>query len=189
MDVRNGQPLGTKAPANDEARPRGRPLPEVSERLSEACSVADVMAIIARTARILVGCDGVTLVLRDGDLCHYAEEDAISPLWKGSRFPMSACISGWCMLEGQVAAIPDIYLDPRIPHDAYRPTFVKSLVMVPIGAPDAVAAMGAYWADRYEATASEIALIRTIADTAEASIRKLDGQAPDEERSGPASGT
>ena len=28
--------------------------------------------------------------------------------------------------------IPDIYVDPRIPADAYRPTFVKSLVMVPI---------------------------------------------------------
>ena len=33
--------------------------------------------------------------------CYYADEDAISPLWKGQRFPMSACISGWAMLNRQ----------------------------------------------------------------------------------------
>src|SRR5262249_56843927 len=54
---------------------------------------------------------------------------AIAPLWKGQRFPMSACISGWSMLNRCPAVISDIYADSRIPHDAYRPTFVKSLVM------------------------------------------------------------
>jgi hypothetical protein len=37
------------------------------------------------------------------------------------------------MLNSQTAAIPDIYVDIRIPHDAYRPTFVKSPVMTPVG--------------------------------------------------------
>jgi len=45
---------------------------------------------------------------------------------------MSACISGWTMLNRQPAVIEDIYADPRIPADAYRPTFVRSLAMVPI---------------------------------------------------------
>ena len=30
--------------------------------------------------------------LREG---RYADEDAIGKLWKGQRFPMSTCISGW----------------------------------------------------------------------------------------------
>ena len=42
----------------------------------------------------LVGADGATFVLRDGDCCYYVDEDAISPLWKGQRFPLEACISG-----------------------------------------------------------------------------------------------
>ena len=34
-------------------------------------------------------------------------EDAISPLWKGSRFPMSVCIGGSAMLSRQHAVIED----------------------------------------------------------------------------------
>jgi len=29
----------------------------------------------------------------------YADEDAIGPLWKGQRFPMDHCISGWAMVH------------------------------------------------------------------------------------------
>ena len=102
------------------------------EQLPGTSTIVEIMAIVCRGARELSRADGITFVLRDGELCYYADEDAISPLWKGNRFPMSACISGWCMLHRQTAVIPDIYGDPRIPHDAYRPTFVKSLVMVPV---------------------------------------------------------
>ena len=45
--------------------------------------------------------------------------------------------------------------DPRIPHDAYRPTFVKSPAMVPVGPP--VAAIGCYWARRHHASAEDVA--------------------------------
>lgn len=104
----------------------------VVQQLSLARDVAAVTDIVRSAARSLTGADGATFVLRDGDQCFYAEEDAIAPLWKGQRFPMSACISGWVMLNGQPAVIDDIYADPRIPADAYRPTFVKSLAMVPV---------------------------------------------------------
>ena len=136
----------------------------IGARLADACSLADAMQIATHAARILIDCDGVTLVLRDGPLCHYAEEDAISPLWRGRRFPLSACISGWCMLERRHASIPDIYEDARIPHDAYRPTFVRSLVMVPVGAPEPIAAMGAYWASKYHATLEDIELLKLLGD-------------------------
>ncbi|HWD48708.1 MAG TPA: hypothetical protein VG309_02200 [Rhizomicrobium sp.] len=58
---------------------------------------------------------------------------------------METCISGWCMLNDETAAIEDIFADARIPHDAYRKTFVKSLVTVPISRGEAIAAMGTYW--------------------------------------------
>ena len=48
--------------------------------------------------------------------------------------------------------IEDIYADDRIPHDAYRPTFVKSLAMVPIRTLDPVGAIGNYWAERHQPT-------------------------------------
>ncbi|MDE1145676.1 MAG: ATP-binding protein [Azospirillaceae bacterium] len=138
-------------------------LVDLVQALSFCRDVASVMAVVRMAARALSGADGVTFVLRDGDLCHYADEDSIAPLWKGKRFPMSTCISGWVMLNRQPAIIPDIYQDPRIPHDAYRPTFVKSLVMVPVRAEEPVAAIGAYWAVEREPRAEEVALLQAVA--------------------------
>ncbi|HZT30752.1 MAG TPA: response regulator [Bryobacteraceae bacterium] len=116
------------------------------QELSLARDLDGVMAIVRRAGRELTGADGATFVLREGDLCHYADEDAVAPLWKGQKFPLSACISGWVMLNRQAAVIEDIYADPRIPADAYRPTFVKSLAMVPIRTEAPVGAIGNYWA-------------------------------------------
>ena len=110
--------------------------------------------------------DGVTFILREQDQCYYVEEDAIAPLWKGSRFPLTACISGWVMLHGQIAVVRDIYADARIPHEAYRPTFVKSLAVVPVPQERPVAAIGAYWAHIHEATWGEQHTLQLLANAA-----------------------
>src|SRR5262249_45447335 len=83
----------------------------------------------------------------------------------GQRFPMSVCVSGWAMLHRQAAVIEDIYADQRVPHDAYRRTFVKSLVMVPIRTLDPIGAIGNYWASRHQPTAAEVGLLQALADT------------------------
>jgi two-component sensor histidine kinase len=143
---------------------------ETVEALSSARTVEDVAAVIRSTARRITGADGVAIVLRDGDQCHYVDEDAIGPLWKGKRFPMSACVSGWAMINRQTAVIPDIYLDDRVPHDAYRPTFVKSMVMTPVRPNDPVAAIGAYWATTREPTRTELQKLEVMARATAAAI-------------------
>ena len=145
-------------------------LTAMVRRLSAARSLDEVMGIVTHAVRTLLNADGATFVLRDGDRCHYAEEDAVSPLWKGQRFPMSACISGWCMSHGQPAAIPDIYRDGRIPADAYRPTFVHSLAMVPVRKEEPIAALGAYWSEVRQIPQAEVDLLQTIADAAALSV-------------------
>ena len=148
-------------------------LVSVIQQLSLARSLDAVMAIVRRAARDLTGADGATFVLREGDQCHYADEDAISLLWKGYRFPMSACISGWAMLNRQHAVIEDIYADPRIPADAYRPTFVKSLVMVPIRTESPIGAIGNYWATRHLATDEEVRALQALADSTSIAIENV----------------
>lgn len=133
--------------------------------LSLARDLDTVMRIVRHAARELTGADGATFVLRDGDMCFYADEEAIAPLWKGSRFPMSACISGWAMLNKRSVVIEDIYADPRIPADAYRPTFVKSLAMVPIRAVDPIGAIGNYWAERRAPTEEQVGLLQALANS------------------------
>jgi signal transduction histidine kinase len=145
-------------------------LVEAVERLATAADLAEIIEIVRTTARDISGADGVCFVLRDGDLCHYVEENAIGPLWKGKRFPLTACISGWCMLNDRPAVIPDIYLDPRIPHDAYRPTFVKSLVMVPVRTNHPIAAIGSYWAEIRAFGDEDIALLEALGRSASAAI-------------------
>ena len=60
---------------------------------------------------------------------------------------------------------PDIYADDRIPQEAYGPTFVKSLAMVPIRRLDPVGAIGNYWADLHEPSEREVALLQALADS------------------------
>jgi signal transduction histidine kinase/CheY-like chemotaxis protein len=137
----------------------------VVQELSLARDLSSIMKIVRRAARELTGADGATFVLRDGDHCFYADEDAISPLWKGQRFPLQACISGWTMMQGSSAVIEDIYVDPRIPIEAYRPTFVKSLAMVPIRSVNPIGAIGNYWARRHACTPDELMLLEALANT------------------------
>lgn len=146
----------------------------IVQRLSLARDLPSIMDIVRRAARALVHADGATFVLRDADRCFYAEEDAIAPLWKGQRFPLQACISGWAMLNRRPAIIEDIYLDSRIPHDAYRPTFVKSLVMTPIRTVAPIGAIGVYWAKPHLATEAEIELLQGLADSTSIAIEAAD---------------
>jgi two-component sensor histidine kinase len=141
-------------------------LVETIEDLSLARTVDQIAAVIRSAARRITGADGVAFVMRDGDKCWYLDEDAIGPLWKGKRFPMTACISGWAMLHGRTVVIPDIYQDDRIPHDAYRPTFVKSLVVTPVRREAPIAAIGAYWSETREPTQDEVLKLEVMARAA-----------------------
>jgi GAF domain-containing protein len=149
---------------DDLEEPNWNLLELASDQLEEAETRDAVIQVVRATARMVFRADGVCFVLREGDLCHYAEEDAIGPLWKGQRFPLSACISGWSMLNAQTAVIEDVFADPRIPHDAYRRTFVKSLIMTPAGqdADGPVAALGAYWQTKRKFADREIAAVKTM---------------------------
>src|SRR3569833_3103531 len=107
-------------------------LVSVVQRLSLARNLQSIIDIVRHAARNLVGADGAAFIVRDGENAFYADEDAIGPLWKGRRCALSTCGSGWSMLNRQPAVIKDIYQDARIVQDTYRPTFVKSLVMMPL---------------------------------------------------------
>lgn len=141
--------------------------------LSQARSIETVQEIVRHAARELVGADGATFVLRDGGQCHYVDEDAIAPLWKGRRFPLEACVSGWTMLHRRPAVVEDIFDDPRVPVDAYRATFVKSLVTVPIRSNDPIGAIGTYWSQRHRATPVQIELLHALANTTAVALENV----------------
>ncbi|NCA98013.1 MAG: HD domain-containing protein [Clostridia bacterium] len=139
---------------------------DLTQALAAAHDMNAIMDIVRHGARDLTGADGATFVLREGEYCYYADEDAIQPLWKGSRFPMSDCVSGWAMSHHQPVVIPDIYKDRRVPQAVYEPTFVRGLAVVPIRSDNPLGAIGCYWSSRYEATPFQVRLIQILANTA-----------------------
>ncbi|GAA2364985.1 hypothetical protein Cme02nite_32180 [Catellatospora methionotrophica] len=143
------------------------PIEWAIEMLYQSKTADDVQSALRCSARAAVQAQGVTIVQLEDGQCHYLYEDAMSPLWAGQRFPATTCVSGWAMLHDQTVAIPDIRTDERIPQAAYRPTFVRSLLMVPIrvqGSP--VGAIGAYWAEPHQATAAEVDVLERLATAA-----------------------
>ncbi|MBW6425704.1 GAF domain-containing sensor histidine kinase [Rhizobium sp. XQZ8] len=135
-------------------------------RISRSRDRDEITTALRSSARSLIGCEGITVVLRDGDLCHYVEEDAVGPLWKGQKFPASACVSGWAMLHGETVVIPDITKDDRVPQELYANTFVRAMAMAPIQSDDPVAAIGAYWSHPYTPAEWEVETLEALADAA-----------------------
>ena len=168
------------------------------DALAATGSLDEVVSVLRRSARPIVGSDGITVVLREGDASFYVAEDAIEPLWRGRRFPLTTCISGWVMLNGATAIVPDIECDPRVPAALYRITSMRSLVMVPVGSPEPVAALGAYWCAsvipddatiwRLEALAQAAAAVLTRVHVPNGALRHRD-PAPAIERSRSGVGT
>lgn len=148
-------------------------LIEAVQRLSAAKTLEEVISVVKVAARRMTGADGASFVLRDGDLCYYVDEDAIGPLWKGRRFPMDICISGWSMRNRQPVAIPDVFVDPRIPHEAYRVTFVKSLAMVPIRSLKPIGAIGIYWRETHCPTPEAVRWLQSLADSTALALEHL----------------
>jgi len=149
-------------------------LVSVVQRLALARSPQAIMDIVRHAARNLLGADGATFILRESENAFYAEEDAIGPLWKGRRFPLSTCVSGWSMLNRQPAVIKDICQDARIAQEAYQPTFVKSLVMMPIRTLAPIGAIGVYWARPHRASNQEVELLQALADSTSVAIESVE---------------
>lgn len=162
MDASGGTGSGGMISANLQQE-RDALLMEAVEQLAGAGAMDDVVSILRATARRLIGADGIAVILREDEQCWYVEEDAMGPLWKGQKFPLASCISGWAMVHKQTVVIEDITKDNRIPQELYRDTFVRSLLMVPVRSADPIGAIGAYWSDCYRATKSQIAIVERLA--------------------------
>jgi diguanylate cyclase (GGDEF)-like protein len=143
------------------------------QRLSLARSLDEVKAVVRSAARHLTGADGATLALRDGDHVLYADEDAIAPLWKGQRYPLGECVSGWAIQHRAAVVVPDVDLDERVPRDRVRATFVRSMLVVPIRTLDPVGAIGNYWAVAHAPTSLESSLLQALADSTAVALENV----------------
>ncbi|WP_445168918.1 GAF domain-containing protein [Mycolicibacterium sp. Dal123E01] len=151
----------------------GEIFDQIGAQLTAAERLEDIQQVVKVAARRIADAHGATFVLLDHDMCYYADEDSMSPLWKGQRFPVSDCISGWAMIHRSAVTIADTRRDVRIPQEAYRPTFVRSLVMVPMLGPDPVGAIGVYWASPGEPDARVVEALHRLAGLAVVALERF----------------
>lgn len=149
-------------------------LSEVIQSLSLAKTHDEVFSLVSKAAQNLVGAQGAAFILRDkNDQCYYTDEVSIAPLWKGQRFPMNYCISGWAMRHKEAVAISDIYSDPRIPVDAYLSTYIKSLAMIPIRVENPMGAIGTYWSEKHQTSEEELKLLTALANSTATALENI----------------
>lgn len=113
--------------------------------------------------RLALRAQGATLIRSVDAQCHYVGEDAISPLWLGSTFPQSGCVSGEALSVGAPIALHDIGAGLDWWHPAYEGTFVRALAIVPL-APETGLALGIYWAHPRPVATGEIEIARSFGE-------------------------
>lgn len=145
----------------------------VVQELFLATSPEQVMDIVLLAVRKIADAPGASFILLDHGFCYYADENSISPLWKGQRFPLNMCVSGWVILNNQSVIIPDIYSDARILPGFYKHTFIKSMAVLPIGMEQPIGAIGIYWSEIYQPNGEIISLLQLLADMTMNSMKNV----------------
>lgn len=153
-------------------------LLEDDRDLAAALCTTTSLTELARTVRTAVtgrfGCLGASLVLLDGGQCFHADEDPVAPVWAGQRFPIEECLASWAILHDRPAVISDVDSDERVPPEAYRSIYVRSMVAVPIPGPQGpVGVLGGYWPDTRQARQADIGWLQRLAQAVSVIITDL----------------
>ncbi|MCE3296054.1 MAG: sensor histidine kinase [Crocinitomicaceae bacterium] len=143
------------------------------QELYLAKDLESIARIACTAARKLTGAEGAAFVLREENQCYFMNEDAVSPLWKGSYFTLQNSVDGWAMLNSEPVMIEDIYQDERISPEDYQGTFVKSMMSVPVRREDSIAAIGNYWAKPHAPSKEKLTWVRALADAVSCSIENV----------------
>ena len=142
-------------------------------RLSRAKTQKEVTTIVSAVARRISAADGATIVLRDDTSNNQITEAGSSPLREGRRFPIEETIAAYCMEERKPVVVPDVTEDDRIPREASRKTFVKSLLLVPIDHKHPVGAIGVYWSHHHHATEAQIRVLQSLASSVSVALKDI----------------
>lgn len=125
----------------------------------------DITSTLKTAAKRLIHCDASSIIIRVDEDCHYIDEDSEQPLWKGMRFPLNNCITGWAILNGSTAIIPDIYDDARVPAELYRHTSIQSMMVAPLKNKNMQGgAISVYWNKRHSPSSAEVHILNTLTD-------------------------
>jgi signal transduction histidine kinase len=153
---------------------RLRCLADAIEHLQAAGSRDRVTDILRRAAHRLCDADGVCVVRRGGEQCHYVEEGDVGPVPRGQHLPLLSRVADLAMRQRRTVVVADAHGDPRIPRDDLGPAFVRSLVAVPVGGEAPEASIGVCWSRIHMPDREEVSALEALARSAAGAFRAID---------------
>ncbi len=135
----------------------------VLQALSQVHDVSALARIVGDAGRDLMGSDGATFVLREGDHAFVVEQVGTEQTWKGKRFPLETTITGRAMLSQKPIVVEDVRAHPWIRTTAAGDT-LQSLAIVPIRRTAPIGAICLNWNHKHVASDEELAVLQALAD-------------------------
>jgi PAS domain S-box-containing protein len=129
--------LGAVREATERTRTQGRieGLLEISQRILHGDPAGEVLALIARRARELIGADFATIAIPTPDrrelVIEVADGIAEDKL-RGSRMAVDQSLAGAVLLSGESLVVEDAVADPRAAHDIVTAAGFGASIVVPL---------------------------------------------------------
>lgn len=99
-----------------------------------------IMRVVTRYAMELSGATGASISVRDGDEVYLPVNEGFTSMWEDARFPITATLSGQCLLTGQQYYLPDVDLASPEASEIARTAQVRTFLSVPLWHDDRVVA-------------------------------------------------
>ncbi|WP_353931975.1 diguanylate cyclase [Okeanomitos corallinicola TIOX110] len=145
----------------------------VSQNLCLAHSLEEITKIVLLAVRELTHSDGATFAILDNGFSYYVDENAITPVLKGQRFPVNLDISGWVMMNRKTRIIENILNEQQVYIHVYKHNFIESMTVVPICSEKPVGAIGAYWSNHHQGTTEELEILELLAKSTAVAVENL----------------
>ncbi|GAB6094526.1 hypothetical protein JCM14469_07780 [Desulfatiferula olefinivorans] len=137
-------------------------LTRVVQDLSLIADEQSIGEIVGHAARELLDSDRSSCML-NGGACVSAPDESFDCVW----------ISDWVMTHGQAVDLGDISRDHPLTRGRDCPPDLTSLLVIPIGRPDAVGTLGAYWSSYHLPTREDRQILQALAEAALVALERI----------------
>jgi diguanylate cyclase (GGDEF)-like protein len=104
-----------------------------NEIAASALELQEVMALVARRARVLTGADGAVLELQEAEEMVYRAASGAAEGFIGLRVPLDSSLSAHCARTGDIVHCHDAATDGRLNPEACQLMGAVSVLCVPLG--------------------------------------------------------
>jgi diguanylate cyclase (GGDEF)-like protein len=149
-------------------------LYDLTRHLTAVDQIDDVLAVVVNEAARLLGVEGASLRLVEGDeLTLRARTEGVTPIMAPARLRISESLSGRAVLRGEAVMVEDLRHDARFEQPGRSATGFCSFLAVPVRAKAAIiGVLNLYATEPRRFGREDVRLAATLADHASLALEK-----------------